>query len=721
MSKAPDNVLLIDDDPMVRMLVKAALEKRNLAVTDVASGRAALERFNARKPDIVLLDAMMPGMDGFETCRALRKLPEGEHVPVIMLTGLDDDDSIAHAYESGATDFFVKSPQMTLLAERIRYLLRTARMREELIRSRATLAKAQRIARLGSWDWDLTTRRVLASVECCRILGFTFDEAGMAEETFVPVFFPDGVDAFRFQVLASLKMGRSHQLQGQVRTGEGLRSIEIEVEAERGDGSRIIKVNGTVQDVTDRRQAEENVKRLANYDSLTGLANRNLFLSRLQESALHAARSGERLSALFIDLDRFKVVNDTLGQEAGDAVLREIANRLSRSVRARNTLAQAGRESENAAVARLGGDEFAVLLSGLTERSDAGRVADRILEALRKPVVVEGQEIWVTASIGLANYPEDGESGHALLAHADAAKSEAKNAGRNAWRAYKPSLATGNVERLRTESDLRKALERNELRLHWQPIVDISTGKIRGAEALMRWQRGEKLVPPLEFIGLAEETGLIIPMAEWALDTVSRQIKVWTDAGLDPIYAGVNITSKHVQQRDLLEVVGNVLHASGLPASRLAIEITETGLMDFVEPTMRVLHALKDMGVRIAIDDFGTGYSSLSYLKRLPISTLKIDRAFVKDVTEDADDEAIVSAIAGIARSQSLSVVAEGVETLQQAEVLMSHGVTLMQGYYYSRPLPAADFEGLLRSTSGSAIRQDWIAQPRTSVLAGAA
>ncbi len=708
-----DLVLLVDDDPIMRTLVKAALKQRGFDVVDAGGGDAALAKFGEQRPDIVLLDAMMPDKDGFQTCRELRARPEGEHVPVVMLTGLDDDESIVRAYESGATDFFVKSPQMTLLAERVRYLLRTSRMREELVRSRTKLAKAQRIARLGSWEWDVAARSVSASKECLRILGLPEWQEDVPEEQFVSVFYPNGVDAFRFEILAGIKTGRSHRVAGEVRSGEEVRFIEVEVEAEREGAHHIITVSGTVQDVTERRQSEEHMRRLANFDSLTGLANRNLFRSRFEEAIVQARREDTTLAVLFIDLDRFKVINDTLGHAAGDTLLREVAARLNRSVRSRDaigrTAGRAGRDGENASVARLGGDEFIIMLQDIAQPEDAAKVSERILESLGKPVMVEGNECWVTGSIGVACFPRDGENAELLLAHADAAMYEAKAAGRNAFRFYSESGGGPSVEKLRLESDLRKALERDELILHWQPIVNVDTGKIGGSEVLMRWQRGDKLVSPGDFIPLAEQTGLVIPMGEWALEMACRQLKSWQDAGLDPFYVGVNVTSNHVQQRDLVSVVRKVLLASGLKPEYLALEITETGLMDFAESTMRVLQSLRDMGVRVAIDDFGTGYSSLSYLKRLPITTLKIDRAFVKDVADDADDEAIVSAISGLAKSLSLSVVAEGVETVEQRAHLRTAGVLLHQGYYYSRPVPAEKFEELLRATSGSGVREEWI------------
>ncbi len=692
-----DLVLLIDDDPMVRVLIKKAMEQRGFDVVDAGSGERGLVLFGERHPDIVLLDAMMPGLDGFGTCRAMRAQPEGEHVPVVILTGLDDDESIARAYDSGATDFYVKSAQMTLLAHRLRYLLRTARMRSDLARNRARLARAQRIARLGSWEWDLQKRTITATEESLKILDLVGGEEPMDEAGFVAVFYPEGVDAFRFEVLARLKAGRSHRIEGAVAAAGGVRNLEIEVEAERDAHGNITHVMGVVQDVTERHAAEEQVRRLSNFDGVTGLANRSLFRARLAESLSAARRDEEIAAVLVIGLDRFKVINQTLGQAAGDALLRDVAARLNGSVRDRDALGRGLKDGENSSVARLGGDEFTVLLRDLDDEGDALKVGERVLEALRKPYRIDGNECWVTASIGVAAYPRDGDAAELLLARADAAMRASKAAGGNAARVHEAKSGAPSVEKLKFESDLRKALERGELRLHWQPIVDANTRAIKGAEVLMRWQRDGKLVSPAEFIPLAEETGLIVPMGEWALETACAQLAKWRADGLPPLYVGVNLTSSHVQRRDVQRTVRQVLESSGLPPEMLSLEITESVLMDFVEPTLRGLHALRELGVRIAIDDFGTGYSSLSYLKRLPVTTLKIDRSFIIDIATDPDDAAIVSAIAGLAGTLSLNVVVEGVETEAQRAALVEHGVTTMQGYFFSRPLPIEAFDALLR------------------------
>ena len=706
MSGMPDRVLLVDDDYPTRLLVSTGLAQRGFAVVEAADGAAALERFRVDRPDIVLLDAEMPGMSGFEVCKAMRASPEGEHVPIVMLTGLDDDASITRAYEAGATDFYVKSSQMTLLAERVRYLLRTARMSAELARSRARLAKAQRIARLGTWDWDLARRTVSASAESLRILGLSEREEPVPEEVFVRRFYPDGVDAFRFEVLTSLKAARVHRFAGTVQLPGEPHPIEIEMDAER-DAGAIVRVNGTLQDVTERRRAEEQVRRLANFDSLTGLANRNLFRSRLEEALAESRRNRQRLAVLMIGLDRFKQVNDSLGQAAGDALLREAAARLNRSARSpdRGSVAPVLPDGDNSALARLGGDEFAVILFDLKERADAGRAAERVLGALREPFLIDGNECWVTASIGIAACPDDADSAEQLLVRADAAMRKAKAGGHDTYRFYEAARGPASADRLRIEADLRRAIERDELRLHWQPIVNVDSGRMSGAEVLLRWQREDRLVPPAEFIPLAEQTGIIVSMGEWVLETACRQLAAWRRDGLKPICVGVNLAASHVQQRDVQRQVRDLLIAHGLAPEVLSLEITESLLMDFAEPTLRGLAGLRELGVRIAMDDFGTGYSSLSYLKRLPVTTLKIDRSFVVDVADDADGGAIVSAITGLARTLLLSVVAEGVETVAQRNALRAHGVTTMQGYLFSKPLPVAEFDKLLRDANASPSR----------------
>jgi diguanylate cyclase (GGDEF)-like protein len=713
MAKTQDTVLLVDDDVSVRLLVRGALERRGIQVMEASDGARALAVLGERMPDAVLLDAMMPGLDGFETCRRIRAMRGGERVPVLMLTSLDDADSVAHAYESGATDFFVKSAQQALLAERVRYMLRSSRTQADLIESREKLAKAQRIARMGNWEWDLRAATVHCSRECLRVLEIEAGEGDVAQDAFAARFGVASAEVLAHEILSALgeepDFHREYALPGE---GGAVRHLRIECEIDAVENAEIASIHGTIQDVTERRNAEEQVRQLANFDTLTGLPNRSLFRERFDRVLAEAARTHTQIAVLFVDLDRFKMVNDTLGHVAGDALLREVSARLSRCAGAGEAAGD-----ERGSVARLGGDEFAVLLKCPEGRQNAIEAAERMLEALREPLDLLGHEFWISASIGIAVYPDDGEDSETLLMRADAAMYHVKGRGRDGHALYSPVLGSRNLERFRLEADLRKAIARDELRPHFQPIVDVLTGKIVGAEVLMRWQRGDVLVPPGEFIPVAEDAGLIIAMGEWALDTACRHVKRWHDRGLDRIYVTVNVTASHFQQRDLHSCVRKALDAAKLGSDSLQIEITETVAMQAVDHTLRTLRALRELGVRFAIDDFGTGYSSLAYLKRLPIDALKVDRSFVKDIAVDPEDEVIVSAIIGLARSLNLAVVAEGVETEAQMAFIHMFGGSLMQGFLFSRPLPAESFEALLVETSGASFKQQWIAPDRNRVI----
>ncbi|MDH4191267.1 MAG: EAL domain-containing protein, partial [Betaproteobacteria bacterium] len=711
MSQSGNRVLIVDDDGMVRKLIRRALEHRGIEVEEAPGGLEALESVKRHTPDLVLLDAMMPELDGFEVCRRMREIPAAAQLPVLMLTSLDDEASVAHAYESGASDFFIKSARMTLLTERVRYILRASRTQTELLKSRGKLAQAQRIARLGSWEWNLPGQSVFCSEECLRILGLAGQVPVVHESQFAERL--AGIDAAELvgKALAAFEAGAFRGEYAQQSEGAALRYLQIEAEAERSDG-RVIAIHGTVQDVTERRLAEERMRQLANYDSLTGLANRNLFRERFAAALAEAERTGRAVAVLFIDLDRFKTVNDSLGHETGDLLLREVATRISTCLRGGDALTRGapGEEATQATsqVARLGGDEFTVLLARMRHKDDAHTVAERILAALRTPFTLRGHEFWVSASIGMAVYPDDGRNIETLLMRADAAMYQVKAQGRDGHLAYAPSIDSHALERFRLEADLRKAIERDELRLYYQPIVDTARGRIVGAEALMRWQRGERMVSPVEFIPLAEESGLIVPMGEWALRTACRQANEWNRSSGESLYVAVNISARQFRQRDLGDSVRAALEAVRLAPHCLQLEITESVVMESVDRTLRTLNSVRELGVRFAIDDFGTGYSSLAYLKRLPIDTLKIDRSFVKDIAVDPDDEAIVSAIAGLARSLNLGVVAEGVETDAQMTFLAGLGPPLMQGYLFSPPQPAPKFGQLLAEVNGAGGRASW-------------
>ncbi|WP_246311999.1 EAL domain-containing protein [Pseudaquabacterium terrae] len=458
----------------------------------------------------------------------------------------------------------------------------------------------------------------------------------------------------------------------------------------------------------DRHRTEVRLTWLAQFDPLTGLPNRSLLMDRLGQALAQAQRHGWIGAVLFIDLDRFKMVNDTLGHKAGDELLIQAAQRLKECVRASDT------------VARLGGDEFAAVLSQLTHADDAAHVAQKIIAALSRPFVLDGQAVHVSASIGIALYPRDGDEADLLLRNADTAMYRAKEQGRNASQGYLPAMNEQAPERLQLQTELRGALERREFVLQYQPKICLATGALAGFEALLRWQHPVRgLVPPLRFIPSLEETGLIIPVGEWVVRTVCEQLAAWQAAGMAVRPVAINLSARQFQQRELDATIGALVRASGIDAGLIELELTESMLMSDPEAAARTLRNLRSFGVRLSVDDFGTGYSSLSHLKRFALDTLKIDRTFVRDVTVDADDAAITVAIIELAHRLKLKVVAEGVETREQLDFLRAHQCDEVQGFYFAKPMTADDCVRLLVGEHSAGVMARWFETPPPDPPAG--
>lgn len=460
---------------------------------------------------------------------------------------------------------------------------------------------------------------------------------------------------------------------------------------ERGVVSHYV---GIFQDVTRQKQAEQQLHDLAYRDPLTDLPNRLLFRDRLEHQITLCQREKSQMAVMFLDLDRFKNVNDTLGHDIGDQLLIETAERLSSRVRRSDT------------VSRLGGDEFTLILPGIMTPGHVSSLARDIIAELQRPFELAGNEVFVGASIGISLFPQDGEDFVTLTRHADAAMYQAKSAGRGQYRFFTASLNERLQRRANLETGLRTALEKDEFCLVYQPKVDVVSRQVKGFEALLRW-RSPQLGPvsPAEFIPLAEDTGMIIDIGAWVLETACREARSWQEAGHAGLHVAVNLSARQFQYKSLVAEVEGALRRERLPAAALEIELTETLLMSDVETSLKVMEALRELGLSIAVDDFGTGYSSLAYLKRLPIQTLKIDRSFVNEMTEQSDDASIVQAILSLARRLQLGVVAEGVETLRQHELLLAGGCDVAQGFYYARPIPAAEVLGYLqRAAAGKAV-----------------
>lgn len=700
-AKTLSRVLIVDDDEMTRMLARDVLEADGFAVIEAGNGVEGLKKFQEFHPDIVLMDVEMPQMDGFTACQKIREY-NAENIPIMLITGLEDVQSIEQAYTAGATDFATKPVNWIIMVQRIRYLLRASTLFRELKKSQAQLAGAQRMAKIGYWEWDIKVNRIQYSAEVAQIYGRTLT----AKHTTIGDFIDFVHEDDRAHVMVELN--RQHALnstadfefRAPVPDGS-TRIVTVKGEVIHEHNGRPTLVAGTIQDITSFRQSEQKIHDLAYQDTLTGLPNRVSFRNALEAMITRSRQSGLQFAVALLDLDDFKRINDTLGHAAGDSLLQETAKRISAVVRERDAVAREFQingksgEAKSQNISRVGGDEFTLLLTGLRDAQNANKVVQRVLMSFDSPYQlsassgISSHEVFVTASIGVAIYPVDGETVEELLKNADTAMFQAKRAGKNICRFYTAEMNVRSLERLSIESKLRRALERNELELHYQPQFDLRSGMPIGVEALLRWSNEELgNISPVEFIPLAEQTGLIIPIGEWVLKTACEQALRWQKAGLTDLIMSVNLSSVQFRQRHLDIALLDIVERSGLSPRLIELELTESIIMSHAEENIKVLQGIKDMGFRLAVDDFGTGYSSLAYLKRFPLDTLKIDRAFVRDIETDGNDRTISTAITSLGQNLGMKVVAEGVETQQQLALLRDFGCDIVQGFLFAKPMP---------------------------------
>jgi diguanylate cyclase (GGDEF)-like protein len=540
------------------------------------------------------------------------------------------------------------------------------------------LKEAQRIARIGSWERDLRTNHLWWSDECFLLFGFEPSTTQPTYALFLQQVHPEDRELINQAFADSFADGSPFALDFRVVLPRGnLRYYHMQGRMFFEGRHEPVRTSGTIQDVTQIKLAEQRFNQLAHHDALTGLPNRLSLLSRLEQALPEADRYRWMTAVIFIDLDRFKVINDTLGHPVGDQLLVEVARRLTASVRASDT------------VARLGGDEFVVVLPDSGGLAEVAQVARKILDAFVPTIGIGPHELHTSPSLGIAVYPADGADPESLMKHADTAMYHAKSAGRNTFQFYAEEMNQASMVRMNLEHSLRQAVARGEFALHYQPQVDALSKRIIGVEALIRWETKEfGFVPPNVFIPVAEESGLISGIGNWVLREACRQMQIWRLQGLQDICVAVNVSARQLRQRGFVETVQEALADSGMPAHLLELEITESVLMERPQESVVTLNRLRDMGVSLAIDDFGTGYSSLTYLKLLPIHNLKIDRSFVADLGHDMNDRAIAFATIALAHTMGLKVVAEGVETEEQFLLLQGNGCNSVQGYLFSRPLP---------------------------------
>jgi diguanylate cyclase (GGDEF)-like protein/PAS domain S-box-containing protein len=687
-------ILIVDDDAQNRKLLETLLQPEGYITVSVSSGEEALAEVARVPPDLILLDVMMPGMDGYQVVKLLKEDSSTSNIPVIMITAHVDQAARLAALEAGAEDFLSKPVDRPELWLRVRNLLRLkaygdflqnySSILEAEVETRSADLRRFRAALDATADGIvLVSRESMRFVEvnatACTMLGYTRGALLQMGPADLGGATSEQLEALYDTIIAGQKTSETTE---SIRRRDGSElAVEVHRHAQHSEADWIIV--DVMRDISERQAAQQRLHHLAHYDALTGLPNRTLFYETLTKSLTRASTRGWDIAVLCLDVDNFKNVNDTLGHAIGDELLIQLSERLTSCVRIRDT------------VGRLGGDEFAFILA-MEAGQRAAVVANKIRAAVRKPFDIQGHEVSVTASIGITIAPADTPDADTLIRYADTAMYRAKQSG-DAFRFFTAEMNTEMLARLDLETALRRALANDEFLLHYQPKVNVDSGHIAGFEALLRWQRpGHGLVSPADFIPILEETGLIVGVGGWVIATVCEQIGRWIRSPVGPYQVSVNVAGRQLVDGDLQADVVGALESSQIPAGLLELELTETSLMENTEPTIALLGRLKELGVQISIDDFGTGYSSLAYLRRFPIDKLKIDIVFIRDITRSPDDAAIARTIIHMAHSLKLDVIAEGVETAAQLAYLRRHHCDQIQGYYFSRPLPVSDLESML-------------------------
>lgn len=696
------NILLIEDHKPDAVLLRELLAENTgqsfylVHAECLEDGLALLKRENF---DAALLDLSLPDAFGQDTFWRLHR--QAPNLPIIVLTGFDDEDLAITLAQAGAQDYLVKSDLNSgILHRSLHYAIERKRV-EEKLRLAATVFEN---TLEGILITDAKTNIISVNQALCSITGYSAEE--IIGNT------PNIIKSERhshafFRQLWDI-LNKTGQWRGEIwnrrKNGEIFPTwVNISVvpnSSASNTAPASVQSHNTSHyvavftEITELKLSEERLNYLAHHDPLTGLPNRLLFHDRLEQAVFQAQRNKCMVAVMFLDLDRFKAINDTLGHVIGDELLVAVAERLKRCARESDT------------IARLGGDEFAVIITQINHEEDVGQIAKKIIQTLSSVYSVGGYEVFITASIGINLYPGIDNDRGKLLENADVAMYHAKQYGRNNYKFYSADMNAVAFERLMLETNLRRALERQEFRLYYQPQIDMQSGIVNGVEALIRWQHPDLgLVSPLEFIPLLEETGLIIPVGEWVIRTACEQIREWLDAEFPPLTMAVNLSARQFRQPNLIEMIEQMLHEFKIPPELLELELTESVMMDNMEETVEILKKLKLLGLKIAIDDFGTGVSSLGYLKHFPIDTLKISHDFVLNLPADSADASIASAVIGLARNMQLSSVAEGVENQGQMDFLRGQDCERIQGFLFSRPIPPEQMTDLLANWQAMAVK----------------
>lgn len=684
-SQQATTILIAESDDASRITLKNILNKHHFHVFEAPNGKEALKLFIQHSPSLVILDAFMPEMDGYATTEAIRRHEQITSSPIFIITDQDSHESAEHAYQSGATDFIPKPINWTWLIRRIQYALKTSHIEDRLRISQSQLEYAQRLARIGYWEWDAKSDHIIASESAFEL----FDVPKQDELTLNQFFrkiIPKDLPLVLSAVSDTTPEQKTIQISFRVfNHNNQLTYIDCLGEATFDTEGHLHKITGSVQDISRLHRAENLIDYQSSHDKLTDLANRSFFNQHLSQF-LETSDSKKISATVILDIDRFKKVNDHLEQENGDAVLRTVANRLKTLTR------------EKDFVARLGSDEFAILIKNAQSTQELNLSLSRIFHETSKVMTIQDQEIFITFSMGVSILGQDGNNASELIAHANIARSEAKKAGGNQFMFYQTSMNAESKEQVLLENDLRKALSNQEIEVYYQPQIDAKTLLPNGAEALVRWNHPiHGLVMPYKFIPIAESNGLIIEIGQYVLEQSIKEAEKWHQMGFTDLHIGVNLSGRQFSNPTLTQDIESLLQQSTLDAKYLDLEITESLAMSRADENIRILNNLKKLGVSLSIDDFGTGYSSLAYLQSFPIDTIKIDRSFIQNM-ETSEGQAIIKTILAMAKSLNLKVVAEGIEKTFHVDFLQKWRCQTFQGFKFGKPMPAKAFKHYLEN-----------------------
>ncbi len=686
-------ILVADDDPMIRLLAQQALGRGSFDILQAENGKEAIEIFEAESPDLILSDVMMPVVNGFELCTAIRAMKQGEHVPIVMLTGLNDAESIECAFSAGATDFCEKPVNWELLPYKLNYILRASTVFRKLQASEERYSLVARGANDGLWDWDYKNNRVQFSPRWESMLGFKEGSIGSDPDEWIARIHPEDRNRVVVELEAQKKAQTSHfECEYRIKNAnDSYRWMMCRGLAVRDEDGIAYRMTGSQSDITERKRAEEKLTFDAVHDALTGLPNRVLFFDRLNHCIeLSARRKNFSFALLYLDLNRFKIINDSLGHLLGDQLLVEVSLRIKDIIRKGDTLS------------RLGGDEFVILCEEVDDISVVTSLADRIQGELLKPVDLNGQRVVVGCSIGITESSIGYEHPEDMLRDADAAMYRAKASTSSPYEIFDLTMHKKAMNVLQTEADLRVALKEEEFEVHYQPIINIEKDEVSGFEALVRWNHPKSgLCLPAEFLEVAIESRLIVPLGRWVLAQACRQMQAWKEQWEEAAEwtVNVNLSAVELSQPDLISTIHDTIAESGLAPKFLKLEITETSLIKNSSHALSTMNSLRDRGIHLSIDDFGTGYSSFSYLHQFPFDELKIDRSFISELDKRPDKRKIVNAIVSLAHNLGMTVVAEGTTSGEIYENLRGASCEYAQGFSILEPKSANEIGQALLDT----------------------